>query len=62
MGLGILRSDAYIIYIYVLLCPNLAGFELAPTTAKWGEAMKARAVASVVILRNCDLILAVFSR
>ena len=35
---------------YVLLCPNLAGLELAPTTAKCGEDIKARAVASVAIL------------
>ena len=34
----------------LLLCPNLDGFELAPTTEKCGEEKKALAVASVVIL------------
>jgi hypothetical protein len=33
-----------------LLWPNFAGFELAPTTAKYEEEKKARAVASVDIL------------
>lgn len=37
-----------------LLCPNLAGLDVAPTTAKFGVAKKALAVASVDILRKRD--------
>lgn len=33
------------------LWPYLAGLELAPTTAKFGDEKKVRTVASVVILR-----------
>lgn len=36
----------------VLLCPNLFGSLEAPTTANWGEEKKARAAASVAILRE----------
>lgn len=36
--------------VIILLWPNLAGLELAPTTAKNGEEKKARAVASVDML------------
>jgi len=36
----------------VLLCPNLFGSLEAPTTANCGEEKKARAAASVAILRE----------
>lgn len=36
-------------YYNLLLCPNFAGSEDAPTTAKYGEEKKVRAAASVAI-------------
>lgn len=34
------------------MCPNLAGLELAPTTAKAGDEKNLRAVASVAMIQS----------
>lgn len=44
------------------LWPNLAGLELAPTTAKKGEAKKVRAAVSVAIVELLALRIALFAR